>query len=161
MHVVIPDITRAHFAVNIRKFLPARRSLDDLVRAGSLPLDVADLLRDAMTGGRNVLVSGATHAGKTTLLAALIGACAPEQRIITVEETFELAVTAPDIVALQGRQPSLEGTSGLCCISCNCAGWRMIVDLARKRSRASLLMMVGRRLEPGSLRSRSAVRGQR
>lgn len=113
MHVVIPDITRAHFAVNIRKFLPARRSLDELVRAGSLPLDVADLLRDAMTGGRNVLVSGATHAGKTTLLAALIGACAPEQRIITVEETFELAVTAPDIVALQGRQPSLEGTGSV------------------------------------------------
>lgn len=113
LHVVIPDITRAHFAVNIRKFLPARRSLDDLVRAGSLPLGVADLLRDAMTGGRNVLVSGATHAGKTTLLAALIGACAPEQRIITVEETFELAVTAPDIVALQGRQPSLEGTGSV------------------------------------------------
>jgi pilus assembly protein CpaF len=55
-----------------------------------------------MAEGRNVLVSGATHAGKTTLLSALIGACPPEQRIVTVEETFELAVAAPDIVALQG-----------------------------------------------------------
>ena len=42
-------------------------------------------------------------------LAALIAACAPSQRIVTVEETFELAVDAPDLVALQGRQPSLEG----------------------------------------------------
>jgi len=113
LHVVIPDITRSHLAVNIRKFLPARRTLDDLVAARCLPMHVAELLRDAMVEGRNVLVSGATHAGKTTLLAALIGACLPEQRIITVEETFELAVTARDIVALQGRQPSLEGTGAV------------------------------------------------
>jgi len=113
LHVVIPDITRTHLAVNIRKFLPARRTLDDLVAASSIPSDAADLLRDAMVDGRNVLVSGATHAGKTTLLAALVGECLPDQRIITVEETFELAVTAPDIVALQGRQPSLEGTGAV------------------------------------------------
>ncbi|WP_292834888.1 CpaF/VirB11 family protein, partial [Microbacterium sp.] len=50
---------------------------------------------------------------KTTLLAAMIGACPPDHRIITVEETFELAVQAPDIVALQGRQPSLEGTGSV------------------------------------------------
>lgn len=48
-------------------------------------------------------------AAKTTLLAALIAACAPSQRIVTVEETFELAVEAADLVALQGRQSSLEG----------------------------------------------------
>ncbi|WP_336632197.1 MULTISPECIES: CpaF family protein [unclassified Microbacterium] len=110
LHVAAAGITRAHHAVNIRKFLRTRRSLDDLVAAGSVPADVAAMLSDAMATGRNVLVSGATHAGKTTLLAALIAECPPEQRIITVEETFELAVTAPDLVALQGRQPSLEGT---------------------------------------------------
>lgn len=113
LHVVIPDVTRAHYAVNIRKFLTARRSLDDLIAAGSLPAGTADLLRDAMADGRNVLVSGATHAGKTTFLAALIGACPPEHRVVTVEETFELAITAPDAVALQGRQPSLEGTGAV------------------------------------------------
>jgi pilus assembly protein CpaF len=63
-----------------------------------------------MSTGRSILVSGATHAGKTTLLGALIAACPPHHRIVTVEETFELAVDAPDLVALQGRQPSLEGT---------------------------------------------------
>src|SRR5690606_10565178 len=84
--------------------------LDALVGAGSLSARAADLLRDAMRTRRSVLVSGATHAGKTTLLGALIAACPPEHRIITVEETFELSVDAPDIVGLQGRQPSLEGT---------------------------------------------------
>ena len=110
LHVVIPDITRKHWAVNVRKFLPAYRDLDRLVASGSVRPDGAELLRDAMAGGRSVLVSGATHAGKTTLLGALIAACPTRHRIVTVEETFELAVAAPDIVSLQGRQPSLEGT---------------------------------------------------
>ncbi|QIG40344.1 CpaF family protein [Microbacterium sp. 4R-513] len=110
LHVVIPDITRRHWAVNIRKFLPAYRDLDNLVRAGSIAPEGADLLRRAMGEGRSILVSGATHAGKTTLLAALIAAAPRDHRIVTVEETFELAVDAPDLVALQGRQPSLEGT---------------------------------------------------
>jgi pilus assembly protein CpaF len=110
LHVVIPDITRRHWAVNIRKFLPAYRDLGDLVAAGSIAPEGAALLRTAMHDGRSILVSGATHAGKTTLLAALIAAAPRDHRIVTVEETFELAVDAPDLVALQGRQPSLEGT---------------------------------------------------
>ncbi len=110
LHVVIPDITRRHWAVNVRKFLPAFRDLDRLVAADSVAPEAAALLREAMAQGASVLVSGATHAGKTTLLGALIAACPPWHRIVTVEETFELAVGAPDLVALQGRQPSLEGT---------------------------------------------------
>jgi pilus assembly protein CpaF len=109
LHVVIPDITRRHWSVNIRKFLPSFGGLGDLVAAGSLDAERADLLHTAMRAGRSILVSGATHAGKTTLLGALIAACAPHQRIVTVEETFELAAEMPDLVAMQSRQPSLEG----------------------------------------------------
>lgn len=110
LHVVIPDITRRHWSVNIRKFLPGYRDLDRLVASGSLDAGGAHILRSAIADGASILVSGPTHAGKTTLLSALIAACPPAHRIVTVEETFELAVDAPDLVALQGRQPSLEGT---------------------------------------------------
>ncbi|WP_308291605.1 ATPase, T2SS/T4P/T4SS family [Microbacterium sp. G2-8] len=110
LHVVLAGIARGHWSVNIRKFLPGVRSLDALVDLGSLPQDVADMLRESMQEGKSVLVSGATHAGKTTMLGALVSACRPAQRIVTVEETFELSIDAPDIVAMQGRQPSLEGT---------------------------------------------------
>lgn len=110
LHVAIADVVRGSWAVNIRKFLPRRRSLDSLVAAGSLPLDIARRLHRALLDGRSVIVSGATHAGKTTLLGALLASCADRRRIITVEETFELAVEGPDVVALQGRQASLEGT---------------------------------------------------
>lgn len=110
LHVVIPDVSRKNWLVNIRRFLPSYRSLEDLVHAGSVDIEAASLLREAMAAGRSIIVSGATHAGKTTMLAALLDACPPEHRIVTVEETFELAVDAPDLVAMQGRQPSLEGT---------------------------------------------------
>ncbi len=66
LHVVIPDITRAHWAVNIRKFLRSHRTLEDLTAAGSLPAEPAALLREALAAGRTVVVSGATHVGNTT-----------------------------------------------------------------------------------------------
>lgn len=95
--------------MNVRKFLHTFRTLDDLVAAGSVPDAAADVLRTAITGGRNIIVSGATHAGKTTMLSAMIAASPAEHRVVTVEETFELAVDLSDVVALQARQPSLEG----------------------------------------------------
>lgn len=110
LHVVLAGIARGAMAVNVRKFLPGAASLGSLVELGSLPGSLADELAEAMRAGRSVLVSGATHAGKTTLLGALVSAAAREQRIVTAEETFELQIDAPDIVAMQGRQPSLEGT---------------------------------------------------
>ncbi|KQS00031.1 MAG: hypothetical protein J0I33_13980 [Microbacterium ginsengisoli] len=59
-------ITRRHWSVNIRKFLPSFGGLGDLVAAGSLDAQRADLLHTAMRAGRSILVSGATHAGNTT-----------------------------------------------------------------------------------------------
>ncbi|WP_247981923.1 CpaF family protein [Microbacterium sufflavum] len=110
LHVAIADVVRGAWSVNIRKFLTGHRTLDELVAQGSLPPATAAELATAMREGATVIVSGATHAGKTTILGALLAACASSQRIVTVEETFELAVGGPDVVALQGRQPSLEGT---------------------------------------------------
>ena len=110
LHVAIADVVRGSWAVNIRKFLPRYRTLEALTDQGAMPAEVAGLLRDAMRSGRSVIVSGTTHAGKTTLLGALLSSCADAQRIITVEETFELAIDGADLVALQGRQAGLEGT---------------------------------------------------
>lgn len=110
LHVAIADVVRGSWAVNIRKFLPQYRTLDALVAQGALPADLAHTLAEAMREGKSILVSGATHAGKTTMLSALLASCAATQRIVTAEETFELAFEAADLVALQGRQASLEGT---------------------------------------------------
>ncbi|MDJ0349043.1 ATPase, T2SS/T4P/T4SS family [Cryobacterium sp. PH29-G1] len=110
LHVVIPDITRAHWAVNIRKFTRRIRDLNQLVGLGALTQQAADFLRICVLGGQNILVSGATQTGKTTMLNALLSSTRPSERIVTVEETFELDLSARDVVAMQCRQPSLEGT---------------------------------------------------
>lgn len=110
LHVAIPDITRRHWAVNIRKFRSGMRDLRELVRLGSLSARAAEFLHAAVWAGLNILVSGATQSGKTTMLGALLASVPPQQRVVTVEETFELALGRPDWVAMQCRQPSLEGT---------------------------------------------------
>jgi pilus assembly protein CpaF len=68
LHVVIPDITRRHMAVNIRKFVLQAHSLDELVALGTLTAQAARFLEAAVAAGLNVLVSGGTQAGKTTLV---------------------------------------------------------------------------------------------
>ena len=110
LHVVIPDITREHWSVNIRKFSTSLRELADLVQAEVLPLQAAHYLRSLVREGKSILISGATQAGKTTLLTALLAAVSDQERIVTVEETFELNLQHPDHVGLQCRGPSLEGT---------------------------------------------------
>jgi len=109
LHVVIPDITQRHWSVNIRKFTRRIRDLTQLVALGALTQPAADFMRVCVRGGQNILVSGATQTGKTTMLNALLSATRRTERIITVEETFELSVGARDVVAMQCRQPSLEG----------------------------------------------------
>lgn len=110
LHVVIPDVTQKNWAVNVRKFTKRIRDLDRLVALGSLSPLAAQFLGICVLSGQNILVSGATQSGKTTMLNALLSSARPGERIITVEETFELDLSARDTVGLQCRQPSLEGT---------------------------------------------------
>ena len=110
LHVVIPDITRAHWAVNVRKFRGGIRDLRELVRLGSLTQQAAEFLHLCVRSGQNILVSGATQSGKTTMLGALLASARPDERVVTVEETFELSVSGADWVAMQCRPSSLEGT---------------------------------------------------
>ncbi|UZN05281.1 CpaF family protein [Cellulomonas sp. S1-8] len=110
LHAVIPDVTRRHWSVNIRKYVVRATSMEDMVALGSLTPQSAAFLQSAVRVGLNVLVSGATQAGKTTMLNALAGAVPPRERVISCEEVFELRPAVRDWVAMQTRQPNLEGT---------------------------------------------------
>jgi pilus assembly protein CpaF len=110
LHVVIPDITRQHWSVNVRKFVVRATHLDDLVALGTLTPAAARFLEAAVASGLNILVSGGTQAGKTTMLNCLTAAIPTRERVVTAEEVFELKVPLPDVVSMQCRQPSLEGT---------------------------------------------------
>lgn len=109
LHVVIPDITRKHWAVNIRKFIARASRLQHLVELGSLSRQAAYYLDVAVGAGLNVLVSGATQAGKTTMLNCLASSIGSRERVVTIEEIFELKINLRDVVGLQTRQQNLEG----------------------------------------------------
>jgi pilus assembly protein CpaF len=109
LHVVIPDITKTDWSINIRKFPEKIIGLADLVTSKTLTIEQSRVLIQAIRDEKNILVSGATQSGKTTLLCALLNEISPNQRIVSVEETFELKILKPDWVALQTRQANLEG----------------------------------------------------
>jgi len=109
LHVVIPDVTREHWAVNIRKFPCRVYSLEDLVELGSMSVEMAAFLKYKFESGVNTLISGATQAGKTTMLCALLNVGKQSDRLVSVEETFEIRTNYLDWVAMQARQANLEG----------------------------------------------------
>ncbi len=97
LHVVIPDVTRRHWAVNVRKFVVRANRLDELVRLGTMTPQCARFLEASVVAGINLVAAGATQVGKTTLLNCLASAIPPRERLL------------PDVVAMQTRQPNLEG----------------------------------------------------
>ena len=111
LHVVIPDITREHWAINVRRFVHRPRHIFDLVPLGTLSTQAAAFLDAAIVSGLNVIVAGGTQAGKTTLLNSLLGCVPASERVVSCEEVFEIQLPHhPDWVAMQTRNVNLEGT---------------------------------------------------
>ncbi|UDY22813.1 CpaF family protein [Nocardioides sp. Kera G14] len=110
LHVVLDGISRGFAAVNIRKFVMRAARLGDLVDLGSLTPTAAAFLEASVRAGLNILIAGATQAGKTTMLNCLAAAIPGGDRVISAEEVWELRFPHPDWVALQCRQAGLEGT---------------------------------------------------
>ena len=109
LHVAIPEVTATHWAVNVRKHLNHLNSLTELLEIGSINEEILEILLSAINYGFNILVSGGTQAGKTTFLNALVSQISPNERVITIEEVFELKPNLPDWTALQTRNANLEG----------------------------------------------------
>ena len=103
LHVTIPEITAEHWAVNIRKHLLRHLNLSDLITRGVLNEKIAQVLKYSVHAGLNILVSGATQSGKTTMLNALASSIPVSERVITIEEVFELKPNLPDVVQMQTR----------------------------------------------------------
>jgi pilus assembly protein CpaF len=112
LHAVMPPITRRHTQVAIRKFTRRARRLDDLAESGTFTPDAAHFMGAAVRASLNIVVSGPTGGGKTTLLGGLgFEIDDPEQRLVTIEETRELALDLflPRCSSWQGRPKNGEG----------------------------------------------------
>ncbi|MFG1931762.1 TadA family conjugal transfer-associated ATPase [Mycobacterium sp. NPDC048908] len=109
LHAVLPPIAAAGTCVSLRVLRPATQDLDALTRAGAITADARALLEDIIAARLAFLISGGTGAGKTTLLSAVLGAVAPTERIVCVEDAAELAPAHPHLVKLVARGANVEG----------------------------------------------------
>ncbi len=104
-------------AVSIRRHRFSDLSLGDLDELGTLDEYLASLLAAAVRARKNIVVAGAMNSGKTTLLRALAAEIPARERIVTIEQAFELGLDAdadrhPDMVALEARPANAEGEGG-------------------------------------------------
>lgn len=109
VNVVIPPLAVDGPVVSIRRFSFDRPDPDRLVGMGTLTAGMRDLLRDAVSGRRSLLVSGGTGSGKTTLLNALSTFISPRERVVTIEDAAELRLQQRHVVRLESRPASVEG----------------------------------------------------
>lgn len=115
VHAVLPPVASAGTMISIRLPLREWPDLAGLAARGFFDRDPARLewMRGAVRGRANLLISGATGSGKTTLLAAMLAEVPERERIVTIEDVAELRVRHPHHVALEARQPNLEGAGGI------------------------------------------------
>lgn len=110
VNIVIPPISIDGTAISIRKFKKHSINLGQLVDFGSMSPEMAKVLMIAARCRLNILISGGTGSGKTTMLNALSQFISEKERIVTIEDTAELQLLQPHVVRLETRTAGIEGS---------------------------------------------------
>jgi pilus assembly protein CpaF len=110
VNAVIPPLAVKGPSLTVRKFPAQRLTMDDLIDLGSVTRAAATFLRACVIDRRNILVSGGTGTGKTTLLNVLSSFIPFKERIVTIEDTTELRLHQEHVVTLETKPPNVEGT---------------------------------------------------
>lgn len=109
VNVVIPPISLNGPCVTIRKFSRDPFTMNDLISLGTITPEAAQFLQAAVQAKLNILITGGTSSGKTTLLNVLSAFISNDERIITIEDTAELQLRQDHVVRLEARPPNIEG----------------------------------------------------
>jgi Flp pilus assembly CpaF family ATPase len=110
VNAIIPPLAVKGPCLTVRKFPLQRLTMDDLIEMGSISRSAATFLRACVIDRRNVLVSGGTGTGKTTMLNVLSSFIPFKERIITIEDTMELRLHQEHVVSLETKPANVEGT---------------------------------------------------
>lgn len=113
VHAVLPPISPTGTLLSIRLPRIEYATLDSLEATGFFELIARERVEQLVRRRENLLITGASGAGKTTLLSAILASADDNERIVAIEETYELRVKHPHYLALESRQPNLEGVGGL------------------------------------------------
>ena len=109
VNAIIPPLSLSGPLVTIRKFMREKLDLDDLIRLGTLPEQAVEFVDACMRAELNILISGGTGTGKTTLLNAMSTRIPDDQRIVTIEDAAELRLNQRHVLRLESRPPNIEG----------------------------------------------------
>lgn len=109
VNAIIPPLALDGPCMSIRRFTKEKLSTDDLIGIGSMTEAMAELLRGVVKSRLNILVSGGTGSGKTTMLNILSGFISPAERVVTIEDSAELQLQQPHVIRLETRPPNIEG----------------------------------------------------
>lgn len=109
VNVIIPPLAPKSPTMTIRKFLRSKLTMEDLVGVGTLSTEVGQFMGACAELRLNVLVSGGTGTGKTTLLNALSAYIPDSERIVTIEDPLELQLQQPHVISLEARPPNVDG----------------------------------------------------
>nr|WP_166264816.1 CpaF family protein [Marinobacter caseinilyticus] len=109
VNAVIPPLAIDGPMLSIRRFSVDKLTAENLVELGAMPEEVSRLLEAAVKSRLNVLVSGGTGSGKTTMLNVLSSFIPHNERIVTIEDSAELQLQQPHVVRLETRPPNIEG----------------------------------------------------
>jgi pilus assembly protein CpaF len=109
VHAVMPPVSRRGICVAIRRFSAKRLTIDDLVKFKSLTPDAVELLRVCVMMKKNLVMSGGTGTGKTTILNCITGLIPQEERVLILEDTHEIQADADNLVYLETRAPDEKG----------------------------------------------------
>ncbi len=110
VNAVIAPLAVSGPTLTIRKFPERKMIVDDLIAKGAMTRTAAEFLRAAVLGRKNILISGGTGTGKTTLLNCLSDFIPDKERIVTVEDTAELQLAKEHVVRLETKSANIEGT---------------------------------------------------
>jgi pilus assembly protein CpaF len=108
VNATLPPVSLDSPTISIRRFGRQRLKRQDLLRLGMLSSDILEFMQIAVQARRNVLISGGTGAGKSTMLGALAEAIPDHERIVTIEDTAELILDQEHVVRLETRPPNVE-----------------------------------------------------
>lgn len=109
VNAIIPPLALDGSSVSIRKFSSKPLAVEDLIRFGAMTENMAYLLAAMVKSGLNIIISGGTGSGKTTMLNMLSSFIPSDERIITIEDAAELRLQQPHVVRLETRPANLEG----------------------------------------------------
>ncbi|HET6942699.1 MAG TPA: CpaF family protein [Sphingomicrobium sp.] len=109
VNAIVPPLAIDGASMSIRKFARIPISMERLIEIGSVPAQVAEVLKAVVKARRNVLISGGTGSGKTTMLNAMSAYIDNRERIVTIEDSAELQLQQEHVVRLETRPPNIEG----------------------------------------------------